>query len=94
MKITAGMLLAYLAAVALLSAAGFGSGYLMCARWTHREIEAEIHARLLTYENYLVAEQRTRDELVNRHAVLIDSLLTECDVNRACWVRMAGRSTR
>lgn len=69
----------------------FYAGFWLAGKQINAAVDARIKERLTTYENYMIAEQRGRDERVSRHAVLLDSLFVECDVNRASWVSLAKK---
>ena len=69
----------------------FAAGFWLAGKQIHAAVDTRIEERLETYENYLIARERTQDEITNRHAVMIDSLFVECAANRACWIRMARR---
>lgn len=69
----------------------FCAGFWLAGKHMDARVKARMEERLTTYENYMIAEQRGRDERVSRHAVLLDSLFVECDVNRACWVSLAKK---
>lgn len=65
---------------------------------TEKAADKYIAGRLVEYEWYIVTNIRSQGEIMNRHADtidrhqwLLDSLLVECEVNRACWLRMAGK---
>ncbi len=72
----------------------FYAGFWFAGRQITTAVDTRMNERLTTYENYMIAEQRTRDERVERIAWVVDSLYIECDVNRACWVSLAGKVNR
>lgn len=69
----------------------FYAGFWLAGRHIDARVNARMEERLTTYENYMISEQRGREERVERIAWAVDSLFVECDVNRACWVSLAAK---